>query len=466
MKTQDDLDRQLERFYQVVAGEVPAAPPAWTPDRPARGSRLKPVLAAGAIAVFSIGLALSFRQLHLARRAPAAGGQPAAQAPALSMGAVQPGAMWLVRRTADNTPPSAGGVPRPEQDVLQVTTDGGRTWQPRLTFTGVYDGMSWSADGKDGVVWAVDWPGTGCVNTTGKVTCSPPTNALRVYVTTDGGLHWIARTPTSWPAQYVYFRDREGWAVSFSENGGAATPGLYHTADAGVSWQRLGGLPPRQKNGHTSGVGENTITFVSSQIGWYASEEIAQPGDSGLYLTRDGGRTWTSQSVQPPAGMTGYDVILGYPQVLRDGRLALPVRFGHPTDPNNPAIYFSAAAHYLYISTDGGLTWGNPVRLRAGSSEPKGSEYLDFYLDASHWWFTTNNDHPSDTPIPKPQALARTADGGKTWQVFQNPAIFQMMFSDANSGWAEAEAQSGSDYINILLRTTDGGAHWQQVAVP
>jgi photosystem II stability/assembly factor-like uncharacterized protein len=90
---------------------------------------------------------------------------------------------------------------------------------------------------------------------------------------------------------------------------------------------------------------------------------------------------------------------------------------------------------------------------------------MQFYLDQKHWWITSVNDHPADNPVPQGQQfVARTVDGGQTWQVFPSPAIIQLMFSDSQHGWAEAV--TGPNNTNILLRTTDGGATWQEVRVP
>ncbi len=42
--------------------------------------------------------------------------------------------------------------------------------------------------------------------------------------------------------------------------------------------------------------------------------------------------------------------------------------------------------------------------------------------------------------------------------------IVQLRFTDAARGWALAFNRQ--EYTNALLRTTDGGAHWQRVQIP
>lgn len=373
----------------------------------------------------------------------------ASEAPALSLGAAPVGGDWLVRRSAHN--------------VLYQTVDGGRSWQPRLHFDGLYDGMSLSADGQIGVMWTIDTAPTGCTSGGRQTTCAAqPSWALTVYSTVDGGVHWTQRAPTPWPASDVYFRGANGWALSQSPATGFGSGPLYHTTDAGATWTKMGTVPlTGMYGGRTYGVGETWLIFASEQRGWFATAKDATAGDSGLLMTTDGGRTWKPQPVEPPPGMATLGMIVGYPELLPNGQAMLPVVFGHRTDSNT----FATSQHYVYISTDGGLTWGNPRPLRAGGLQPPGSQYMSFYLDATHWWFTSLNDHPPDNPVPSPrQSLARSTDGGRSWQVFQTPAIIQMVFSDADHGWAEAV--TGPNNTNILLRTTDGGAHWQQVQVP
>jgi photosystem II stability/assembly factor-like uncharacterized protein len=452
----DDLEQRLERFYRQVRAEAPVTPPAWDRQPRRRQGMLVPILASVALVVMAFGLAIALNRLHVGQRGPAGAGiestpptSSTTEERALSLGAVTTSnGTWVVERYLHIN----SAAPVGPDNLLLQTSDGGKTWQRRLAFDGGYDGMSWEPDGRRGVLWTLDFGRS---------------YALQVYATTDSGQHWTRHRGTSWPAEYVYFRGTEGWALSTGPTTGGQTTPIYHTADAGASWTQVGAWPGTFGSwSHTSGVREALFEFAAPQIGWFATGSVATPGDSGLVMTRDGGRSWRSVAVPTPVGMQGADMILGYPQLLGDGVALLPVRFGHSAsriagDPNS----FSTSGWFVYTSRDGGLTWTDPVAVRAGAVQPGGSEYTAFYLDANHWWFTTFNDHPSNTPVASPnQVLARTTDGGRTWQTFPAPAIIQMLFSDPSNGWAEGVI--GPYNTNIMLRTTDGGAHWQQVRLP
>jgi photosystem II stability/assembly factor-like uncharacterized protein len=398
------------------------------------------------VPVLGFGILLRANVLRL----PLPGGESSDTTPALSLGSTGPGGDWVVRRGL-HLGRTSGSVPL--ANVLYQTADGGRTWTERLRFDGGYDGMSWDAGGRDGTLWTVDW--------------TQRSFALTVYATSDGGLHWLRRTPTAFPAAFAFFRGVEGWVYSQSPATRSDPAPIYHTTDAGATWTRVGTLHANTW-GSTSGVGENQFEFANARVGWFRTGGVAAPGDSGLWITTDGGHSWTSSvSVTPPVGLEDSDVILGYPVLFADGHAVLPVAFGHITDPvyARDPNHLAVSARYVYSSADGGLTWTNPQKLEAGGLQPRGSQYMQFYLDQKHWWITSVNDHPADNPVPQGQQfVARTVDGGQTWQVFPSPAIIQLMFSDSQHGWAEAV--TGPNNINILLRTADGGAHWQEVQVP
>jgi photosystem II stability/assembly factor-like uncharacterized protein len=397
------------------------------------------------VPVLGFGILLRANLLRL----PLPGGESIDTTAALSLGGAGAGGDWVVRRGLHVGRTTGSVAPA---NILYQTADGGHSWTERLRFNGGYDGMSWDASGRNGTLWTIDW--------------TQRTFALTVYATSDGGLRWVRRPPTTFPAGFVFFRGTEGWVYSQSPMTRSNPAPIYHTTDAGATWTNVGALDAHSW-GSTSGVGENLFEFADARVGWFRTGGIAATGDSGLWVTGDGGHSWSSVTVSPPAGLENADVILGYPVLFADGHAVLPVAFGHITDPayGKDPNHLAVNARYVYSSADGGLTWTNPQKLEARGLWPQGSQYMQFYLDTQHWWFTSVNDHPADNPVPQGQQfVARTVDGGKTWQVFPSPAIIQMMFSDSQRGWAEAV--TGPNNTNILLRTTDGGAHWQEVQVP
>src|SRR2546423_5394822 len=143
------------------------------------------LLAATAIAALAIGLAIGVAAIRshgfgLLNNGPTAPSGTTIKA--LSIG-TQGGGDWVVSRTVDigpTFPPQKAG------NVLHHTADGGATWQARLNFTGIYDGMSWTADGRIGVLWTFEMT-TPC-GPAAKSCTLPPSILYTVCSTTDGGL--------------------------------------------------------------------------------------------------------------------------------------------------------------------------------------------------------------------------------------------------------------------------------------
>ena len=132
--------------------------------------------------------------------APSPGG--AGEPPAYSLAAVTGDSVFIVQRSNGN--------------VLLESTDNGRTWVDRLRFPGVYGGARIFGD--DGFVWSLDMEARGC---TSGGACQPPSQAMTLYRTTDGGGTWTRIPPTTFPVEDVFFLDAShGWADSSSAAGG------------------------------------------------------------------------------------------------------------------------------------------------------------------------------------------------------------------------------------------------------
>lgn len=378
---------------------------------------------------------------------------------ALSMGPVFSGSDgWVIRRTIDLNQPGSTAI-------FYVTHDGGKTWSEKLTTTGSWYDMSFTPDGRAGVVWSVDETPRNCTpQVQGRSnSCTPPTERLTVFRTTDGGDQWVKQPSPPWAANgptvgnSIYFSGMEGWALS-PDNSNLRSPlSLYHTSDGGASWTRVGDFVPSiRPMGAIYGSGVYNLQFIDSLHGWFSAREPAETGHSGLMATSDGGVTWHEVQLTAPAGMAGA-MVAGLPIVFPGDRAVLPIEMRAAGDNSSRSLL------YLFSSSDGGYTWQNPVAMLPDSPGPVGRTPVMSILDPDHWWVSSQSQQGGDN-VQAPPQLTFTTNGGRSFIQVHSPRIIQMRFVDANHGWAEAVA--GPFNHNQLLRSDDGGRHWTELSVP
>lgn len=276
--------------------------------------------------------------------------------------------------------------------ISWATDDGGARWTEGGSFSAVQDpGLSWQGDldyvnGLDGWFSAnqddtdaglgttlfrtVDG-GAGWAEVTriasapaGAETCfaqptatfdSPMTGWLtgggcssaEFEVSSDGGATWgpqtlpLSGTPALSLGAPVFISGQVGVMPAFSAGGGGPVL-VYLTADGGETWTAStapGEIP-------------HAVDFIDAENGWLLSTDTMDAGyPAGLYATHDGGQTWTTL------------------QAIDDGRpnqgtFALN---GTVLDFITPTLgwtdTFSGSGDTLLQTTDGGLTWA-PVTVQ------------------------------------------------------------------------------------------------------
>lgn len=124
-----------------------------------------------------------------------------------------------------------------------------------------------------------------------------------LYVTTDGGNTWTAHPTPANEEQSVDFVDPdEGWLLMLNEEeilNGVGETALYATHDGGRTWALLTGSEPLGTGvGSLSGL---DLDFLTSQDGW-AAPILEGPGmptaSYDLIQTSDGGSTWVVEVPQ------------------------------------------------------------------------------------------------------------------------------------------------------------------------
>jgi photosystem II stability/assembly factor-like uncharacterized protein len=279
-----------------------------------------------------------------------------------------------------------------------------------------------------------------------------------IWYTSDGGHHWQRReSGVTGKLESIHFVDRQhgwicgGWTRSYSHR----TRGiLLKTTDGGRSWKRVPNLRlPRLK----------LVFFVDSLHGW-ALGENSTLCPSGIFLTRDGGTSWT-MVVQGPSQpwLAGDFYDAGSGLVIGNGGMVArvtPTRaesIGRPPWGTRRLNALKLAGMDLaWLVGDGGLVavshdtgrhWSPP----AGSLPLANPGQFDFQTVSvvdNHCWIAGN---PGSIVL-------HSADGGESWQrqqTGQSLPIRSICFVDPRNGWAVGA-------LGTILVTRDGGDHWQR----
>jgi photosystem II stability/assembly factor-like uncharacterized protein len=327
--------------------------------------------------------------------------------------------------------------------VLFRTTDGGHTWQSRLTWEGPGPAqIRFSPDGVQGLV-----VGRG---------------GVPLFSTSDGGVHWQRQEIPSQlrSADLIYFLDaREGWILGYLNEATAGVAAVFHTTDGGQHWTQTARLDVNQvfSYGQRGGSLQGSLMFHDSSTGWLAPGTMSGTDipvvEPHLYITRDSGRSWSVQKLPTQVGiaMDSTNAGLALPQFFnqQEGVLLVSVFGSTPQAPSVQGIYF-------YSTTDGGDHWSGPFQI----SIPGGPGFLQslVLIDPNHWVVLSNATN------------AQTQDAGQHWEplAWSLPAevhILTIEFQSAQTGWAEVVVAGGHPTL-AMYRTIDGGAHWSKVMVP
>ncbi len=340
-------------------------------------------------------------------------------------------------------------------------------------------------------------------------------------VTSDGGQSWQTITPPTLHGVTVSIDittvaaigTNDLWVgiydvpglVSQPNNGSSRGEGIEHSTDGGRSWSFVS--PP----GCLQTCGPLSLSMVDAQNG-FAVASATQGQGSPVFSTRDGGATWKQIATMPSLG--GVDVggpLTGSQLVFTSNLDGWAVRGTYPAY-NRPQ---QTPGGVIYRTTDGGLTWSTAAGLPSGlqytlpaffgtqdavTLATKGTTYdkdpVAFVTqDAGTTWtgylipavegaqfqpgsvatrFAAVG--PLEWRIDVGSRLYETADGGTTWQSFKpTPAVGVgdvqgITFASPSFGLAveqnpvcftKAIADTPSyNCYPVLTTTSDGGRRW------
>jgi photosystem II stability/assembly factor-like uncharacterized protein len=351
-------------------------------------------------------------------------------------------------------------------------------------------------------------PAVGWVAATKTATGPSTPGPTYIYKTTDGGRTWQQQLTWDGPGPEQVRFSADGSQGLVVGRGGVP---MFKTADGGAHWQRTG-LPSQVS-------AADLEYFLNANEGWviaYLNQGTA--GIAGVFHTTDGGQNWT----QTARLDVGQDFSHGPGGGSLQGSLVFrDSSTGWLTPPNISGTGITPVPPFLYVTHDGGKTWGVQQfgvpsgvvfnSSTAGFAPPEFFNYRDGVVlatvltlpaDTSQaptiqgtYAYTTSDggDHwsaPQAVVIPggffTQQTLSmidtknwlsfgalqvqRTTDGGMHWEVLAGELpggghASVVDFLDANSGWAAGYTGTAKPNLAIY-HTNDGGAHWLAVSAP
>ena len=253
-----------------------------------------------------------------------------------------------------------------------------------------------------------------------------PDHVPYVMKTTNGGQTWTAHEVTEatgrWTFDIVGIDENTAW-ISTLDLGAGAGQGLFKTEDGGETWTEI--LP-----GQAGGV---WLRFFDELEGVCINRDI-------MARTTDGGENWNPVSA------------LNIPEFLED-EYTLILSGNNSLCAVGDRIYFGTNMGRIYRSKNRGATW----------------EVLDPGFAATDVIYSVSFIDSLHGIAVAPQTLnskiARTYDGGETWDVFSTPA-FQAFFQNVayvpgTDSTFVGVSTSGSTFGSFYSK--DFGKTWEEI---
>ena len=240
----------------------------------------------------------------------------------------------------------------------------------------------------------------------------------------------------------TFINEKEGWYV----NGYGS---IYHTNNGGTTWN---------KQIEKKGTFFRCIAFVDSLVGFagtVGTEYFPNVTDTiPLYGTKDGGKTWNPISYKGPyvKGLCAIDIVKE--QYINHGKIDYKVHIYAVGRVGSPAN--------MMVSHDGGVTW------TSNSMNNDCKMLFDIKM------FDKNNGFAcaaSDEDLEKSNALIlKTSDGGKTWEkVYQSNRPFECTwkasFPTKEVGYVTIQSYNPDPNVKQqrIAKTIDGGKTWNEI---
>ncbi|HXW47166.1 MAG TPA: YCF48-related protein [Streptosporangiaceae bacterium] len=283
----------------------------------------------------------------------------------------------------------------------------------------------------------------------------PSPAATELARTTDGGRTWAVVTPPA--AAGALAADQAVLkAVSASRAylavGGASGYSIpavgqtevFATSDGGRSWRHSAPFPA---------AGPDVLDFDGA-YGWLLDDEGAAMGQNPIkvYRSTDGGVRW-SLVAQTASSVTAPPSASGLPVYCDKGSMAF----------RSPRVgWITGGCNELgvWVSSDGGLRWAvQALPLPASTCRLSGCS-----IAAPQFFGRTG--YLAIWAAPQPELLLTSSDGGTSWQPLPLPPgadQVRVMFFSAASGLLVPLTAPQGDYSRVFYITADGGRRWVAV---
>ena len=266
-------------------------------------------------------------------------------------------------------------------------------------------------------------------------------NGSMLYHTQDSGVTWTM-TPLPFINARYYFLDLStGYAlVDLGAGAGSHWVALYLTMDGGGTWTEVFTHEPGEMKSLPDSGTKGAMTFLNINYGWIGGN-IPRNDYFHLYITSDGCQTWSQvMDISLPGTYTDVYLTVWSPFFMNNVVGYLPIRAMGNDGTDNLLIY---------RTSDSGQTWTYQNAIQDGNA-------VDFYNIYCGW-------------MAAGTGLLRTMDGGANWSpmpaggIGADEVILDVDFVDAQHGWVVATPDESTYTPLIFYRTTDGGTTWTQL---
>ena len=249
---------------------------------------------------------------------------------------------------------------------------------------------------------------------------------------------------------------------------GTTASWVYQSTDGGATWKRLARLGKVDDL-----VVDNMVVDASDPKTIYAGVWQLDRTGGGVYISHDGGATWTSSSGIEGKSVRALTQAPSNPKILVAGAISgvyrsddsgahweqiSPIGNGEilkvesiAIDPQDPKIIYAGTWHLPWKTTDGGITWHNIKQGLIDDSDVF-SIIIDptrpsvVYASACSGIYLSDN---GGEQFRKVQGIPSTAR--RTRVLMQDPTNRQVIYAGTTEG---------------LYKTMDGGAAWTRMTGP